>query len=381
VRELVLSLFLSFFRFQNRKNLEHRSGKNYFCLCNEINATIHNTQTTQMEMVVRIRTTLTYVLVQLIILLLVFRYGQDNPKNSMNCKVNPTLLNSTYYDIIDPKSAPELFKDANVGAGSDKVMRHGYHEAYGPFLSPYLRTPGMSVLEIGVQNGNSLKLWQNLFPGHQLIAGVCHGTFGSIKLNGFKSQFSERVVLYQGDQSDPKFWKVVEEDLKGHKFDIIVDDGSHVPWHQIFTLETIFGTLLKEGGIYIVEDVETSYWDRKDRLPSIYGMYEIRGAGVGTRGSVVQKLKEISEVLNRRFFNMPSFSILKSKVDHEIASISFSRNCIVLMKKVKERWKLIDKMDSDKKMYRPSACDPKSEAFKQYHAKVDYVLTGTPPLS
>lgn len=338
----------------------------------------HNTQ---LKMLLITRTTLTYVLVQLIIFFLIFRYSQDNPKNNMNCKVNPSLLNSTYYDKIDSKSAPELFKEANVRAGSDKVMRHGYHEAYGPFLAPYLRTPGIRILEIGVLHGKSLKLWQNLFPGHQLIAGVCYGTFGSIKLNGFKSQFSERAVLYHGDQSDSKFWKDVEEDLKGQKFDIIVDDGSHVPWHQIFTLETIFGTLLKEGGIYIVEDVETSYWDRKDRLPSIYGMYEIQGAGVGTRGSVVQKLKEISEVLNRRFFNMPSFSILKSKVDHEIASISFSRNCIVLVKKVKERWKLIDKMDSDKKMYRPSACDPKSEAFKQYHPKVDYVLTGTPSLS
>jgi len=324
---------------------------------------------------------LVYVAVQLIGLILVFRYGQDNPKNTTTLEINPSLLNSTCHEKVYPISAPELFIKANVGADSDKVLRHGYHEAYGPFLLAYLSTPGLRILEIGVQNGNSLKLWQNLFPGHQLIAGVCYGTFGSIKVNGFKSQFSERVVLYHGDQSDSKFWKNVEVDLEGEKFDIIVDDGSHVPWHQIFTLETIFGTLLKEGGIYIVEDVETSYWDRKDRLPSIYGMYEIRGAGVGTRGSVVQKLKEISEVLNRRFFNMPSFSILKSKVDHEIASISFSRNCIVLMKKVKERWKLIDKMDSDKKMYRPSACDPKSEAFKQYHAKVDYVLTGTPSLS
>jgi len=326
------------------------------------------------------RNLLVYVSVQLISLYIAFRYGQDNPKYSTNHKINPSLLNSTCDEKVHLRSAPELFKEANVGARSDKVNRHGYHEAYGPFLLPYLSTPDIRILEIGVQHGNSLKLWENLFPRHQLIAGVCYGTFGSIKVNGFKSQFSERAVLYHGDQSDLKFWKDVEKDLKDQKFDIIIDDGSHVPWHQIFTLETIFGTLLKEGGIYIVEDVETSYWDRRDRLPSIYGMYKIQGAGVGTRGSVVQKLKEISEVLNRRFFNMPSFSILKSKVDHEIASISFSRNCIVLVKKVKERWKLIDKMDSDKKKYRPFACDPKSAAFKQYYSKVNYVLTGTPSI-
>ena len=32
------------------------------------------------------------------------------------------------------------------------------------------------------------------------------------------------------------------------KFDLIVDDGSHVPWHQIFTLEYLFHHLLKDGG-------------------------------------------------------------------------------------------------------------------------------------
>jgi hypothetical protein len=26
------------------------------------------------------------------------------------------------------------------------------------------------------------------------------------------------------------------------------DDGSHVPWHQIFTLEYLFEHLLKDGG-------------------------------------------------------------------------------------------------------------------------------------
>ena len=49
-------------------------------------------------------------------------------------------------------------------------------------------------------------------------------------------------------------------DVGGQKFDVIIDDGSHIPWHQIFTLETIFDTFLKDGGVYIIEDIETSYW-------------------------------------------------------------------------------------------------------------------------
>lgn len=322
--------------------------------------------------------TLVFVIMQLLWFILVFLYSQSKSKNSMG-DVQTTLVSYPTSQQKDDscKSASSLFQEANAEANSDKVKRHGYHEAYGPFLLHYLCTPSIRLLEIGVQNGNSLKLWQNLFPGHQLIAGVVYGTSGSVKVDGFKSHLSDTTVLYRGDQSDAKFLKQLEQDLKGQTFDIIVDDGSHVPWHQIFTLERIFGTLLKEGGMYIIEDIETSYWDQKDNLPTIYGMYKIRGAGVGTRGSVVQKLKEIPEVLNRHFFNKPSFSILKSQVDHDIASISFSRNCIILVKKVKERWRTIDRKDADH-MYRPSASDQKGIAFKEYYAKVDYNLTGTP---
>ncbi|CAL6330602.1 unnamed protein product [Bathycoccus prasinos] len=242
--------------------------------------------------------TLAFVITQMLCFILLFRYGQSKSKCTKDDEKTILDSNSTWQQKdYSCKSASSLFQEANVGADSDKIKRHGYHEAYGPFLLHYLCTPNIRLLEIGVQNGNSLKLWQNLFPGHQLIAGVVYGTFGSVKVDEFKSQLSDRTVLYHGDQSDANFLKQLEKDLKGQKFDVIVDDGSHVPWHQLFTLERIFGTLLKEGGIYIIEDIETSYWDRKDKLPSIYGMYKIRGAGVGTRGSVVQKLKEIPELI------------------------------------------------------------------------------------
>ena len=80
-------------------------------------------------------------------------------------------------------------------------------------------------------------------------------------------------------------------------FDIIIDDGSHVPWHQIFTLESIFHTWLKPGGLYIIEDLETSYWDAP--RARIYG-YDILDAGIGKRGSAVEKLKWMVDVLSRK---------------------------------------------------------------------------------
>ena len=41
--------------------------------------------------------------------------------------------------------------------------------------------------------------------------------------------------------------------------DVIVDDGSHVSAHVILSFETLYPSL-KPGGIYIVEDIGTSYW-------------------------------------------------------------------------------------------------------------------------
>jgi len=42
-------------------------------------------------------------------------------------------------------------------------------------------------------------------------------------------------------------------------FDVIIDDGSHLNAHQIFTFQTLYPHL-KEQSIYVVEDVQTSYW-------------------------------------------------------------------------------------------------------------------------
>ena len=121
---------------------------------------------------------------------------------------------------------------------------------------------------------------------NEIIVGLGYGIGGAVAKE-FKKVVSERKVLYTGDQSDAEFLKKMMADV-GKQFDIIVDDGSHVPWHQIFTFETIFKTWLKPGGIYVIEDIETSYWNSHNA--KIYG-YDIIDTGVGKRGSAVEKLK------------------------------------------------------------------------------------------
>ena len=274
-----------------------------------------------------------------------------------------------------PQEASVLFRLANT-RHSDKTSRHAYHVAYGGHLAPFLGLP-VRLLEIGVQDGPSLTLWSNLFPNRRLLAGIAYGQ-GRVTTRRFKeivklnprkaSRVDNNATIYRGDQSDSIFLQRVEDDLAGQRFDVIIDDGSHVPLHQISTLARIFDQWLAEGGVYVIEDLETSYWDAPGG-GNIYGRegYSIH-AGIGSNGSAVEKLKQIVDVINRKFLDDVSYSVLlPGRADQRVASISFARNCAILTKKRRAEWDFVDqKLDSGDEHYRPEALDPARSAFKAF---------------
>ena len=71
----------------------------------------------------------------------------------------------------------------------------------------------------------------------------------------------ENIRVRIGSQADPAFLAKVVQELG--PFDIIIDDGSHVVSHQIASFNALFDEALKPGGIYMVEDLETSYWGHR----------------------------------------------------------------------------------------------------------------------
>ena len=51
-----------------------------------------------------------------------------------------------------------------------------------------------------------------------------------------------------------------QEDLIARgPWDIIIDDGSHVPYHQVFSFFCLWKAVVP-GGLYVIEDLETNYW-------------------------------------------------------------------------------------------------------------------------
>eukprot|EP00227_Mantoniella_beaufortii_P006538 CAMPEP_0197614178 /NCGR_PEP_ID=MMETSP1326-20131121/59392_1 /TAXON_ID=1155430 /ORGANISM="Genus nov. species nov., Strain RCC2288" /LENGTH=414 /DNA_ID=CAMNT_0043183047 /DNA_START=164 /DNA_END=1408 /DNA_ORIENTATION=- len=288
--------------------------------------------------------------------------------------------NGSAHLVLSPARGVADFAAANLG-GSDKVKYHNYHVMYGPVLAPFMRKP-VRLLEIGVSDGKSLKLWGRMFPNHEHIAGIGYWKHGFGKAengaNPFKRNLTDKHVLYTGSQADAGFLGKVLADLGGHKFDIIIDDGSHIPWHQIFTLETIFDTFLKEGGVYVIEDIETSYWDKPG--VSLYG-YPIPNAGIGKQGSAVEKLKGIADVLNRGVLLDPSYSILHGNVDHLMSHITFSQNCIMIHKKDQEQWKHAEQHNiqnyhrAEAAAYKPRL-DPSRRDYRRYKATSNWEVSG-----
>jgi len=143
----------------------------------------------------------------------------------------------------------EFFK---INKKNKKIMGSFFTKWYD-FYFDKIKDRKLNILEIGVANGDSLKMWKILFVNSK-IYGI------DIDKNKKKLENNpglEGVNIFIGDQSSKYFLKKVCQNIK-NGFDIIIDDGSHITGHQIFSFEYLFPKLNK-GGIYVIEDVHTSY--------------------------------------------------------------------------------------------------------------------------
>ena len=142
------------------------------------------------------------------------------------------------------KKLSELAKNFKTDKG---MGLHEYTEVYDIYLDP-IKDEKMNFLEIGVFQGESLKLWEAYLKNSTII-GL------DIETDCAKYAGDRRKV-YIGSQTDEMIlWKIQKEN---NPLSVIMDDGSHNWDHQIKTFRAAF-PLLKEGGLYFIEDLHTSY--------------------------------------------------------------------------------------------------------------------------
>lgn len=140
--------------------------------------------------------------------------------------------------------------------GADKSHRlHDYCWVYEKYIAE-LRDLPISLLEIGVAEGESLRMWTRYFPNGK-IYGV-----------EILDRDYEGLKVFHGSACDP------EVVAKMPQFDIVVDDGSHLATDQIAAFDLLWDHL-NHGGLYVVEDLTMAYWVKDMRsMEKFFGLVD-----------------------------------------------------------------------------------------------------------
>jgi predicted O-methyltransferase YrrM len=136
------------------------------------------------------------------------------------------------------------------GAASDKHYWHRYTDTYEAAFAKLGSVT--EILEFGVFRGESIAWLAERFP-HARIVGV------DIVPDSLDWPRSDRIDYIQLDQGDRAAIQTMFAGL-GRRFDLIIEDGSHIPQHQAACL--IEGLPhVRSGGLYVLEDIHTSHPD------------------------------------------------------------------------------------------------------------------------
>jgi len=171
----------------------------------------------------------------------------------------------------------------------------------------------LRLLEIGVWQGGSLRLWRKYFGPSAVLFGIdidpncaaLDGQYGSVRI---------------GSQSDQMFLRTVIAEMGG--IDIVIDDGSHNASDQRAAFETLF-PLLAQHGLYICEDLHTAYWPGDE--------YE---GGYRRPTSFIEIAKNVVDDMHADFHNHPQ---MIANAHRSIAGIYFYNSMVVIEKDPQDR--------------------------------------------
>ena len=161
---------------------------------------------------------------------------------------------------------------ANEGRLIHKWMH--YFDIYDRHFSPYRGRP-VTVLEFGVSHGGSVQMWKKYFGRKARIIGV--------DIDPRCADLGEdQIEIIIGDQEDREFLRSLRERVG--RVDVVIEDGGHTMTQQINTFEEVW-PMVKNGGVFLVEDLHTSYWDNY-------------GGGRKRPGTFIEYAKDLIDQLN-----------------------------------------------------------------------------------
>lgn len=210
---------------------------------------------------------------------------------------------------MNPQNDLQRYFDRNENRLIDK-WNH-YFEVYDRHFSRFRYKP-VTVLEIGVFQGGSLQMWKHYFGDQARIYGV--------DINPECKAFEEEnIKIFIGSQSDRKFLRDLKKKIP--KIDILIDDGGHLMRQQIITFEELFDHI-HDHGIYLCEDIHTSYWLRF-------------GGGYRRRGTFVEFSKKLIDLLQAFHSEQPALRV--SDFTRSVKSLHYYDSILIIEKERRER--------------------------------------------
>lgn len=146
-------------------------------------------------------------------------------------------------------------KELVNNATTDKNTVHSYLDTYEE-LFRNKKDADVNILEVGIYNGGSIKLWRDYFAkGHVYGIDVIHRQHPLIQEPSILAD--PCITLYT--ETNAYNEEFVNSTLAPIKFDFLIDDGPHILESVQFFVK-YYLPLLKDDGILIVEDVQNENW-------------------------------------------------------------------------------------------------------------------------
>lgn len=138
---------------------------------------------------------------------------------------------------------------------TDKNTIHSYLDLY-QLLFKNKRLTAKNILEVGIFNGGSIKLWNDFFTNAN-IYGIDICEYKLIYNDLFR--YNDNVVLLCNSNAYDYDFFNYNFLIKNIKFDIVIDDGPHTLDSMISFIK-LYSQILTDDGILIIEDIQDFSW-------------------------------------------------------------------------------------------------------------------------
>lgn len=221
---------------------------------------------------------------------------------------------NTIKKFIRKRKGDKSLTELAIKYHCDKWGAHYYTPHYDHHFNLF-KQKEINLIELGIggysdpnHGGASLRMWKDYFQS---------GNIYGVDIYDKNKIEEKRIRTFQGSQTDEVFLKKIVMEIGNPE--IIIDDGSHINSDIITSFQILF-PLLKIGGIYVIEDVQTSYW------PSYGG----DSTNLQNKSTAVNFFKSLIDSLN--YQEIIKDSCQPSYFDRHIISIHFYHNIIFIYK-------------------------------------------------